>query len=108
MSNKKIPDWGKGTVVKSKKGTDVTLLTPQQKANKFFHERIDYPDGNGCRYTNDGHAKLTKDGELLALSDEQKAYRLGYERAIKDTNKLYRKTHPEYKSKYVESIKQKN
>jgi hypothetical protein len=96
-----------GTQVTTKTGKTVTLLNPQEKAQKFFKERTDYPDGNGVHLTNNLEVK-TSEGCPIPLTDTEKSYRVGYENAVKDMNKLYRATHPEYKSKYGVGTKRKN
>lgn len=104
MSKKVNTPWGKGSVVQTKTGKQIVLLNPQQKAQKFFHERTDYPDGGGVKYTNDGKVK-TVNGEVVALTPTEMSYRQGYEQAVKDGNRLFRAKNPDYKSKHVPAKK---
>ncbi len=92
-----------GTKVTTQKGKKITLLNPQEKRQKFFQERL-----TNTHLTNDMICKTDKAGNCKPLTDTEAAYRSGYERAIKDQNRLYRAKHPKYVSKYPENIKAKN
>ena len=64
--------------VKNRKGKNVTLLNPSEKASKFAGEL-----STGIRKTNDGRYKADKNGDV-GLSKVQRAYRSGYLDARKD------------------------
>lgn len=69
----------------SKKGKEVTLLNPSEKAAKYADELR-----NGTRYTNDGKYKTDENGVVLGLNDTQKSYRSGYLDARRDSAKAYK------------------
>lgn len=74
-----------GKKIRTKKGKEITLLTPGQKSKKFAEElRIN------ARYTNSGDGKCDKNGMPMLLNDTQRAYRSGYLDARKDNAKLYK------------------
>lgn len=70
--------------IKSKKGKDITLLSPREKGNKYADEL-----SRNIRYTNDGRYKADKDGVVSSLTESQRAYRSGYLDARKDIGKAY-------------------
>ena len=72
---------------KNKKGKEVILLNPSEKARKFADEL-----GNGVKQTNKGSLKYDKNGNYARLSDTEKAYRSGYLDARKDSAKAYKAT----------------
>ena len=101
MAKKRVKPEGQwGVPFKTKTGKDITLLNPQEKRTKFYNERL-----NNCHFTNDKKCKVDKNGQPIPLTDKQVAYRVGYEAAIKEQNKLYRATHKNYVSKHPENIK---
>lgn len=71
-------------IVRNKKGKDVTLLNPAEKAGKFAYELK-----QGYRMTNDGKYKADKNGTVLGLNASQASYRMGYLQARKDSAKCY-------------------
>jgi len=73
---------GKATVVKSKRGRDVTLLNPSQKGAKFAQElRAD------VKLTND-RSKVKSGGRNL--TEVERSYRAGYLDARKDSAKVHK------------------
>lgn len=78
----------------NKKGKEVTLLNPSEKAAKYSDELR-----NGVRYTNDGKYKADEDGVVLGLSDAQKSYRSGYLDARKDSARAYKANKKKNKGK---------
>lgn len=80
--------------VKNRRGKDVTLLDPSEKARKFLVE-LNYD----VALTNDGEQKTRKNGKPRTLSDTQKAFRAGYLAHQKDSNKAFKHRHPNYKRK---------
>ena len=81
---------GKGIYImavflKNKKGRDVVLLNPAEKARKFADEL-----GNGVKQTNTGMIKFGKDGRPVKLTDTEKAFRSGYLNARKDSAKVFK------------------
>lgn len=72
-------------IVKNRKGKEVRLLNPSEKARKFATELHE-----GCRFTNDGIRKTDKNGEIMRFTDTQKSYRSGYLQARKDNAKAYK------------------
>lgn len=79
---------GKKTgVVVQKVGTDkqVTLLNPHGKFGKATEELK-----RGVHLTNEGEVKCdTKTGEIMQLTETEKAFRNGYRSAIIDTAKAH-------------------
>lgn len=71
--------------LKTKNGKTITLLNPSEKGAKYADELR-----NGIRYTNDGRYKADKDGVVMELTDEQRAFRSGYLTAQKDAAKAYK------------------
>ena len=69
---------------KNRKGFEVTLLNPSEKAAKYAGELR-----TGIRKTNDGKYKPDKNGDV-GLSKEGRAYRAGYLDARKDSAKAYK------------------
>ena len=75
-----------GTVVQNAKtGKTVTLLNPHGKYGKATVELQ-----TGERRTNDGKVKTDKNGNVMHLTKEQKAYRAGYRSAIIDQTKAFK------------------
>lgn len=74
-----------GTIVRFADGTSTVLLTPSGKGEKYAAELK-----SGVRMTNDGVPKTGRDGFVLGLTSEQKAYRGGYLDAQKDNAKAYK------------------
>ena len=74
---------------KNRRGKTVTLLTPSEKANKFYREKK-----AGVRMTNNGEIKKDK-----PLTNEGKAYRDGYLASQRDNARAYRSKHPRYEAK---------
>ena len=68
-----------------KNGKKVTLLNPKEKRDKYFEEIR-----TGARLTNDGNAKLDKEGRATMLTKEQEAYRAGYLDAGTDSIKAHK------------------
>lgn len=75
--------------MQNKKGKTVTLLTPSEKADKYFREKR-----AGVRMTNNGEIKKDK-----PLTTEGKAWRDGYLAAQRDNARAYRSKHPRYEAK---------
>ncbi|MFI3167787.1 MAG: hypothetical protein R3Y32_06690 [Bacillota bacterium] len=69
---------------KTKKGKDVTLLTPSEKYEKYTKEKK-----SGYKYTNSGRPKLNEKKQWIKLSSEEKAYRDGYRAHAIDSSKVY-------------------
>ena len=76
----------KRVVVKNDKGKEKTLLTPTGKCAKFKAE-LD----NGIRITNQGKRKLDANGNAIALTDAQKAYRQGYRQALGEQAAIFKR-----------------
>lgn len=72
-------------VVKSKKGKDVVLLNPSEKATKYVAELK-----KGIRFTNAGEVKVDNENQPLTLSDTQRAFRSGYLQSRTDGAKVYK------------------
>lgn len=73
-----------GTVVTFKDGDKKTLLNPSGKGAKFAQEL-----SLNMKFTNDGEAKLNKDGGVICLTSEERAYRAGFLDAQKASAKAY-------------------
>ena len=71
-------------VVKSKKGKNVTLLNPAERAEKFALELE-----TGKKQTNNGEWKK-KNGQWVELTKTEAAFRSGYLQARKDNAKAYK------------------
>ena len=71
--------------LKNKKGRDVVLLNPSEKARKFADEL-----GNGVKQTNIGMIKFNKNGQPIRLTDSEKSFRRGYLQARKDSAKAFK------------------
>ena len=71
--------------IKSKKGIDVVLLNPSEKARKFADEL-----GNGVKQTNTGMIKFDKSGKPVKLTDTEKSFRSGYLQARQDNAKAFK------------------
>ena len=84
-------------LVKSRKGKDVTLLTPSEKGGKYAYELK-----TGNLVTNAGQPKLDKDGKQAKLGKkttkdlQKRAYRSGYLDAQKDNAKAFKSKNPNY------------
>ena len=82
---------------KTKKGKDITLLTPSEKGAKFAHELR-----TGERVTNAGEQKLDENGKPIKIGKktardlQARAYRAGYLDAQKDSAKAFKKKNPNY------------
>ena len=72
-------------IVKSRRGRDVVLLNPSEKGNKYASELRD-----GIHKTNMHLPKTTRTGEIIGLSNTEKAWRSGYLAAQKDSAKAYK------------------
>ncbi|HOI84493.1 MAG TPA: hypothetical protein PLP48_00325 [Acholeplasmataceae bacterium] len=72
-------------LVKSKKGKEIYLLNPSEKAGKFASELK-----HNVRFTNAGEMKTDDLGEPLRLTDTQRAYRSGYLTSRTDGAKVYK------------------
>ena len=70
---------------RSRAGKPVTLLNPAEKASKYADELR-----NGIRYTNDNKYKADKNGVVLEVTKEGRAYRAGYLDARKDSANAYK------------------
>ena len=68
-----------------KKGREVVLLNPSEKARKFADEL-----GNGVKQTNTGMIKFDKSGKPVKLTDTEKSFRSGYLQARQDNAKAYK------------------
>lgn len=68
-----------------KNGNVITLLNPAEKASKYADELR-----NGIRYTNDNRYKADKNGVVMKVTKEGRAYRAGYLDARKDSAKAYK------------------
>ena len=77
--------YKKPTVYTGADGKQVTLLNPHLKCQKAFRELQ-----NNARYTNDGQIKTDRDGNVMTLSDTQKAYRSGFIQAFSDNAKCFK------------------
>lgn len=74
--------------LRNKKGKEVILLNPSEKARKFADEL-----GNGVKVTNKGMLKFGKDGKPVKLTDTEKSFRSGYLQARKDSAQAYKSKH---------------
>lgn len=81
-------------LVRNRKGKQVTLLNPSEKATKYAHEMA-----FGIKYTNNGEEKLNRKGQPKRLTDLQRSYRAGYLAHQKDSNRAFKSKHPNYKRK---------
>lgn len=81
-------------VVRNRRGKNVTLLNPSEKASKYATE-LAYD----VALTNDGVQKLDRKGQQKRLKTEQRAYRSGYLQARKDSSKAFKHNNPNYKRK---------
>ena len=81
-------------VVKNKNGKDVTLLNPNEKVQKALVE-LKY----GVHLTNNGHEKRDKNGNVIPLTSEERAYRAGQVSMASDSQKAFKHKHPRYKRK---------
>lgn len=72
----------------------VTLLDPQEKRQKFFAELQ-----NGVSITNDGVVKVDNNGKPIKLKKNQRAWRAGWIACQNEAGKIFKKKHPNYKSK---------
>lgn len=85
------------TPYKTKKGKDITLLTPSEKGFKFAREIK-----TGERLTNAGQPKLDENGKPIKIGKkttrdlQARAYRAGYLDAQKDSAKAFKKKNPNY------------
>ncbi len=70
---------------KNKKGREICLLNPSEKARKFADEL-----GNGVKQTNTGMIKFGKNGQPVKLTDSEKSFRSGYLQARKDSAKAFK------------------
>ena len=70
---------------RSRTGKPVTLLNPAEKASKYADELR-----NGIRYTNDNRYKADKNGVVMKVTKEGRAYRAGYLDARKDNANAYK------------------
>ena len=75
-------------------------LNPSEKARKYLTELKDKrartneeKNGKFCVIKKD------KDGNVISLTDRQIGYRVGYLAKSKESNRIYRKQHPNYKRK---------
>ena len=75
-------------VIKTKKGKEVVLLNPAEKAQKFIDELV-----NNTKITNDGHLKFDKNGKPVKLTQSERAFRSGYLASRKDSAKAYKSKH---------------
>ncbi len=71
-------------IVKNKKGNDVRLLRPDEKAQKYALEMKEK-----VHYNNMGKIKTNKQGEARRLTDIQRAWRSGYLAARQDNADVY-------------------
>ena len=80
---------GRLVIVKTKRGKNVRLLNPAQKANKAKLELK-----TGVKYTNWGEVKLNpKTGQEIVLSEKERAYRAGQvAQSIDNAKAFYAKT----------------
>ena len=76
---------GKVVVVRNKKGKQIRLMNPNQKAMKYAEELK-----NNMHFTNFGEVKTTKSGKIKRLNDNQKSWRSGYLTARKDNARAYK------------------
>lgn len=72
-------------IVKNKKGKEVILLNPHEKAKKAKAELRD-----GCKKTNSMLNKKTKSGGKVNLTSEERAYRAGYVQHYRDSAAVYK------------------
>lgn len=70
---------------RTKKGKDVVLLNPSEKAGKYALELRDKK-----RYTNGMIPKTDGSGKEMALTKEQAAFRSGYLQAQKDSANCFK------------------
>ena len=82
MAEKK---YKKPTTITKEDGTVVTLLNPHLKNKKYFKE-----NKKGIKYTNAGKVKKNENGKAIKLSDTEKAWRSGYNKAMSDSAKCYK------------------
>ena len=71
--------------IRGNNGKMITLLNPSEKGEKFADELR-----NGIRYTNEGRYKVDKNGTVLGLTPEQRAYRAGYLAHSRDSAKAWK------------------
>ncbi len=70
----------------NRKGKEVTLLNPNERARKYANELKD-----GVHYTNNNEYKFDPNtGVIAALTDTQRSYRSGYLAARKDSANAYK------------------
>ena len=74
-----------GVTVTFNDGEKVTLLNPSGKGEKYAKELKE-----NKRYTNDGKLKTDENGKPLELTNEQRAYRSAYLKALSDNSKAFK------------------
>ena len=74
----------KKTIVKTKNGKEVRLLTPAEKGAKAAFELK-----KGVKVTNMGEVKRNPDGSPRKLNKTERSYRAGYLDARKDNAKAF-------------------
>lgn len=72
-------------IIRSKNGGPITLLNPAEKGKKYAKELR-----TGYKYTNDGFVKKNKNGKVIKLGKEERAYRGGYLDSRQDNSKAYK------------------
>lgn len=84
-------------------GKEITLLNPNEKAAKAAKELT-----TNCHFTNDGDTKKTEFGGIKVLTSQERAYRMGYLAARRDSADVHlAKTNPEKLKKSKEERKAK-
>lgn len=71
--------------IKTKNNKEITLLNPNEKANKIAKELK-----GKKRLTNDGKVKKNEDGSAQCLTPTGAAWRMGYLQARKDNAKCFK------------------
>lgn len=74
-----------GTSFIDEAGKSKKLLTPHGKGKKYAREL-----STGIRETNMGSVKKNEKGQVMTLTEKQRAYRSGYLDAQKDSAKAYK------------------
>lgn len=77
-------NWRNGKPYTTRTGKNGIYLNPSQKGGKFAEELH-----KKYKLTNSGAEKVDKNGELIALTKTEAAYRSGYLAAQKDSSKLF-------------------
>ena len=89
------------TFVTDKNGKKIRrLLNPSERAKKFAHELK-----TGNRVTTLNNPKVDKNGEVMKLTDKQRAFRSGYLAAKQDAADAYNAKHNPKRLKEVKAAR---